>query len=72
MLISTGLPVPVCSSMSESEAFAPCAPRCSVARSARVIPSRVSLPAISQFVPAEVPVDAGSETVRCSFPLSQK
>ena len=72
MLISTGLPLPMCSSMSESEAFAPCAPRCSVARSVRLIPLRESSPAISQFVPADVPVNAGRETVRFSLPLSQK
>ena len=72
MLISTGLPLPMCSSMSESEAFAPSSPRCSVSCSPRVTPSRESSPAISQFVPAEVPVNAGRLTVRFSFPLTQK
>ena len=73
MLISTGLPLPMCSSISESEASAP-----SVAQVQRVLlaaadPGRAeSDPAISQFVPAEVPVIAGSATVRFSFPLTQK
>ena len=72
MLISTGFPVPMCSSMSESEASAPCEPRCSVSCSVRLMPLRESSPAISQFVPAEVPVNAGRATVRFSFPLIQK
>ena len=72
MLMRTGLPLPMCSSISESEASAPSAPRCSWARSLRLIPVRWSDPAISQFVPAEVAVVAGSATVRFSFPLIQK
>ena len=73
MLISTGLPPPMCSSMSESEAFAPSAPRCSVARSPRLIPLRESVPGDQPVGPGRRrPVYAGSETVRFSLPLSQK
>ena len=43
-----------------------------MSRSVRLMPVRESDPAISQFVPAEVPVNAGRATVRFSFPLSQK
>ena len=58
--------------MSESEAFAPTEPRCSASCWVRLRPVRVSDPAISQFVPAEVPVNAGRATERFSFPLTQK
>ena len=72
MLISTGLPVPMCSSISESDASAPSEPRCSWSCSLRLIPVRWSDPAISQLVPADVPLKAGSETVLFSFPSIQK
>ena len=36
------------------------------------MPVRWSEPAISQFVPADVPVKAGSVTDLCSFPSTQK
>ena len=73
MLISTDLPpLPVCSSISESEALAPVLPRCSLACSVRLTPMRVSDPAISQFVPAEVLLVAGSVTEWFSLPSIQK
>jgi len=72
MLISTGVPVPMCSNISESEAFAPTNPTWSWTICWVVKPWRESEPTISQFWPAEVPAKAGSATVRFSLPSSQK
>ena len=73
MLISTGLPVPMCSSISESELVVPKSkPTCSWMISLVVRPWRVSEPTISQFWPADDPEKAGSETERFSLEPSQK
>ena len=72
MLISTGLGPPMCSSMSESEAFSPTVPRCRASACVRLSPCRLSEPTISQLVPADVAVVAGSVTDLFSLPSAQK
>ena len=62
----------MCSSISESEASAPTVPTCSWSTSALDRPWRLSDPTISQFCPADVPLNAGSVTERFSFPSIQK
>src|SRR5579859_2504693 len=73
MLISTGRPLPRWSSMIESEFSVPESdPTWSASLSVRDSPARLSEPVISQFVPAEVSVVAGSATDLLSLPFSQK
>ena len=72
MLISTGLGPPMCSSMSESESLEPLDPTCSVSRCVLLSPCRLSEPTISQLVPADAAVVAGSVTDLFSLPSAQK
>ena len=73
MLTSTGVPVPMCSSISESESDVPKSkPTCRLTICWVDRPWRESEPTISQFWPAEVPAKAGSATDRFSLPSSQK
>ena len=73
MLISTGRPLPMWSSMMESEFSVPSSnPTCRASICARDSPARLSEPVISQFVPAEVSEVAGSVTDVFSLPFSQK
>jgi hypothetical protein len=68
MLISTGRPLPRCSSISESELSVPKSnPTCRARICWLVRPSRPSDPAISQFCPSDCPAYAGSTTERFSF-----
>ena len=68
MLISTGLPPPMCSSISESEFSVPkSSPTCRLSICCRESPCRLSEPAISQFCPADWPEKAGSTTDRFSL-----
>ena len=73
MLISTGLPLPMWSNISESEFAVPKSnPTWSWRICWEVRPLRVSEPVISQFWPADCPLNAGSATDRFSLESSQK
>ena len=68
MLISTGLPLPMCSSIRESEFSVPVtSPTCRLTICFWESPCRLSAPAISQFCPADWPEKAGSVTERLSL-----